>query len=427
MRKIFAGKGHAMRFIADFHIHSKYSRATSRDMEVSCLAQWARLKGIDLLGTGDFTHPVYLADLKSRLQPTGNGLFTLKNDDSKVHFMLTSEVSNIYHQGGKLRKIHTLIFAPNFELVEALNRKFDHYARLESDGRPIFTFPVRDLVKMIMDISDEFFIIPAHIWTPWFSLFGSNSGFESIEECFGNQLKYIHTLETGLSSDPPMNWRLSALDKYCLVSNSDAHSPNKIGREANVFDCSLDYYEIIDVLKSQDKERFLFTIEFYPEEGKYHYDGHRKCDILFSPEETRKHNALCPKCGRALTVGVMNRVDSLADRPMGAQPPSAIPCRHLVPLQEIIAEALGQGPDTKGVLMEYQRMIASLKNEFNILLDLPHDEIAKVAVPKIAEGIMRVREGKLNIVPGYDGVFGKVSIFSEDEAQEQETEQLGLF
>jgi len=396
-------------------------------MEVSCLAQWARLKGIDLLGTGDFTHPAYLADLKSKLQPTGTGLFILKEGDSKVHFILTTELSNIYHQGGQLRKIHTLIFAPNFELVEALNRKLDPFARLESDGRPIFTFPVRDLVKMMTDISEEFFIIPAHIWTPWFSLFGANSGFDSIEECFGDQIRHIHALETGLSSDPHMNWRISSLDKYCLVSNSDAHSPSKIGREANVFDCPMDFYQIVDAIKSQDKNRFLFTIEFYPEEGKYHYDGHRKCNILFSPEETRKHNAICPVCGKALTVGVMNRVDTLADRSPGTQPSSAIPCRHLVPLQEIIAAALGQGPDTKGVLMEYQRMISSLGSEFSILLDLPQNEIAKSALPKIVEGIMRVREGKLNIVPGYDGVFGKISIFSEEEAAEQESEQLGLF
>lgn len=420
-------RGNYMRFIADFHIHSKYSRATSRDMEVSCLAQWARLKGIDLLGTGDFTHPAYFADLKSKLQPTGNGIFTLKEGNSTVHFMLTTELSNIYHQGGQLRKIHTLVFAPSFQLVEVLNRKLDPFARLESDGRPIFTFPVRDLVKMIIDISEEFFIIPAHIWTPWFSLFGANSGFDSIEECFGDQLEHIHALETGLSSDPPMNWRLSALDKYCLVSNSDAHSPSKIGREANVFDCPIDFYQIVDTIKSRDKNRFLHTIEFYPEEGKYHYDGHRKCGILFSPEETRKHNAICPVCGKLLTVGVMNRVDSLADRPVGATPSSVIPCRHLVPLQEIIAEALGQGTDTKGVTMEYQRMISSLGSEFSILLDLSQEEIAKVALPKVTEGIIRVREGKLNIVPGYDGVFGKISIFSEKEAAEQESEQLGLF
>ena len=416
-----------MRFIADLHLHSKYSRATSRDMEVTRLSQWARLKGIALLGTGDFTHPAYLAYLKSKLQPAESGLFTLKGSDAKVHFMLTSEVSNIYHQGGQLRKIHTLILAPSFELVEALNRRFDSFARLESDGRPIFTFPVIDLVKIITDISEEFFIVPAHIWTPWFSLFGANSGFDSIEECFGNQLKYIHALETGLSSDPPMNWRLSALDKYCLVSNSDAHSPSKIGREANAFDCPMDYYQIVDSIKSRDKSRFLFTIEFYPEEGKYHYDGHRKCGILFSPEETRKNNSFCPVCGQKLTVGVMNRVDYLADRPAGFTPPSAIPCRHLVPLQEIIAEALGQAPDTKGVLAEYQRMIASLGTEFSILLDLSQEEIAKGALPRVVEGTMRVREGKLNIIPGYDGVFGKISIFSQEEAEEKESQQLGLF
>jgi len=284
-------------------------------MEVEILDRWAKLKGIKVLGTGDFTHPGYFAELKSKLRSSGNGLFSLKGKEDYASFMLTAEVSNIFHQGGKLRKIHTLIFAPSFELAEALNRHLDELGRLEVDGRPIFSFPVKELVRMVSDISDQFLIIPAHAWTPWFSLFGANSGFDSMEECFGDELKHISTIETGLSSDPLMNWRLSALDRVCLISNSDAHSPSKIGREANVFDCPLDYYEIINAIKHKDTSKFLFTIEFFPQEGKYHYDGHRNCGVLFSPKESLRHRNICPVCGRGLTVGVMHRVETLADRP----------------------------------------------------------------------------------------------------------------
>jgi len=415
-----------MRFIADFHLHSRYSRATSSDMVVETIDRWARLKGIKVLSTGDFTHPGYFAELKSKLQSSGNGLFSLKGDDGYASFILTTEVSNIFHQSGKLRKIHTLIFAPSFELVEALNRQLDELGKLEVDGRPTFSFPVRELVRMIADISDQFLIVPAHAWTPWFSLFGANSGFDSMEECFGDELKHIYAIETGLSSDPQMNWRLSALDGVCLISNSDAHSPSKIGREANVFDISLDYFEIINAIKEQDRDKFLYTIEFFPQEGKYHYDGHRNCDVLCSPAESLRQQNRCPVCGRRLTVGVMHRVETLADRPEGYRPPHAIPARHMVPLAEIIAESLNQGVNTRAVDAEYHRLVEHFGSEFRILLDLPQEELVTFAPPKIVEGIMRMRQGKLNIRPGYDGVFGKISILSAKE-ETPPAEQMDLF
>jgi uncharacterized protein (TIGR00375 family) len=420
-----------MRFIADFHVHSKYSRATSKDMDVENMARWASLKGVSLLGTGDFTHPFYFAGLKQKLRPLGNGLFTLKKEyqknasESEVHFMLTTEVSNMFQQGGGSRRIHTMIFAPSFEVVEKINNELSELGKLSSDGRPIFGFSAKELVEIITDISDECLLVPAHAWTPWFSVFGANSGFDSIEECFEEQSKHIFCIETGLSSDPQMNWRLSTLDKISLISNSDAHSPNRIGREANVFDCEMDYKEIIKIIKTKDKEKFLFTIEFFPEEGKYHFDGHRNCGILFSPTESRKNKNICPVCGRRLTVGVMHRVETLADRPEGFVPEGAIPCRHLVPLTEIIAEALNQGVETKGVENEYLKLVSTYGSEFRILLDLPLEELEKSTPPKILEGIKRVREGNINIIPGFDGVYGKIQIFEKKE--KEETKQLGLF
>ena len=420
-----------MRFIADFHVHSKYSRATSKEMDVESMAKWASLKGVNLLGTGDFTHPFYFAELKQKLRPLGNGLFTLKKEYHKnasqadIHFMLTTEVSNMFQQSGGSRRIHTLIFAPDFEVVEKINNELSELGKLSSDGRPIFGFPAKELVEIITDVSDECFLAPAHAWTPWFSVFGANSGFDSIEECFEEQSKHISCIETGLSSDPQMNWRLSSLDKICLISNSDAHSPSRIGREANVFDCEMNYKEIIKTIKTKNKEKFLFTIEFFPEEGKYHFDGHRNCGILFSPAESKKNKNICPVCGRKLTIGVMHRVETLADRPEGFVPENAIPYKHLIPLMEIIAGALNQGVETKGVENEYLRLVSTYGSEFRILLDLPLGELEKSTPPKILEGIKRVREENVNITPGFDGVYGKIQIFGEKE--KEETKQLGLF
>lgn len=417
-----------MQIIADFHIHSKYSRATSKEMDVETLGKWADIKGINLLGTGDFTHPAYFCSLKSKLESEGNGFFRLKEKNANAKFILTAEVSNIFSQGSKKgRRIHNLIFAPSFEAVIKINSKLEKRGKLSSDGRPIFGFPAKELVKMIMDISDECMIIPAHAWTPWFSVFGANSGFDSIEECFGEESKYIYAIETGLSSDPAMNWRVSALDKISLISNSDAHSPKKLGREANVFDCEFSYSEIMKVLKEKDTKKFLYTIEFFPEEGKYHYDGHRNCKVLLTPAETKKHNYICPNCNGKITVGVMHRVEVLADREKGFIPKKAIPYKSLVPLQEIIAECLGFGVDSGAVVNEYKRVVSLGGSEFKILLDLEQDDLKKIASPKIVDGIMRIRKGKVSITPGYDGEYGKVKIFEAEEEKQSGDEQMSLF
>lgn len=416
-----------MRFIADFHIHSKYSRATSKEMEVETLARWAKKKGLSLLGTGDFTHPTYFTELRSKLEPCGNGLFQLKKGDPEIRYLLTTEVSNIYSHGGKVRRIHTLIFAPSFEVVERIRSKLGNLGKLSSDGRPIFGFSARDLATMILDISEECMIIPAHAWTPWFSIFGANSGFDSIEECFGEMSAHIHAIETGLSSDPEMNWRLSALDSITLLSNSDAHSPDRVGREANAFDCALDYKEITEAIRKKDRKKLLFTIEFFPEEGKYHYDGHRDCKVIFSPSETKANQYLCPKCQKKLTVGVMHRVEELADRPVGFIPKNAIPSIHLIPLEEIIAAALGQRVGTKAVETEYEKLIEKGGPEFRILLDASPEELASFVPPKTLEGIIRMRQGKVSILPGHDGVYGQITLFPEKGEEQESKEQLKLF
>lgn len=420
-----------MRIIADLHIHSKYSRATSKDMNLDVLAQWARVKGIDLLGTGDFTHPAHFASIEEKLEPAGNGLFVPKKKSSspkQTGFMLTAEVSNIFSQGGKTRKLHSLIFAPSLDAARKINAAFGAIGNVSSDGRPIFGFSGQDLVKIVMDADPDCMVVPAHAWTPWFSVFGSKSGFDSIEECFGDYSKYIHAIETGLSSNPQMNWRLSALDKITLISNSDAHSPSKLGREANVFDCRLDYFEIMDVIKKKDSARFLYTVEFYPEEGKYHYDGHRACGVLYSPQETKKANGACPVCGSGLTVGVVSRVEELADRIEGFTPPDAIPARHLVPLEEILAEALGCGVNTQKVQKEYRRLTTEAGSEFSLLLDASDDDIKKLASPDAAEAIIKVRKGELSIVPGFDGEFGKIKIFGKaEDIKPTGPVQIGLF
>jgi uncharacterized protein (TIGR00375 family) len=416
-----------MRFIADFHIHSKYSRATSKAMEVETLAQWAKKKGIALLGTGDFTHPTYFAELRARLEPLGNGLLKLKKGDQEIRYILTTEVSNMYTQGGKGRRIHTLIFAPSFEVVEAIRSRLGNLGKLSSDGRPIFSFSAKELAKMILDISSDCLIIPAHAWTPWFSIFGANSGFDSIEECFGEMTPHIHAIETGLSSDPEMNWRLSSLDPLTLISNSDAHSPNRLGREANAFDCERNYQEITEAIRKKDQRKILFTIEFFPEEGKYHYDGHRQCGVVFAPSQTKASQYLCPHCHKKLTVGVMHRVDELSDRPDGFIPKNAIPSIHLIPLEEIIAEAMGFRMGTKSVESEYERLVEKGGSEFHILLDATPDELKTYVPERILEGILRMRQGKVSILPGHDGVYGKINLFPEEKQGEESKEQLKLF
>jgi uncharacterized protein (TIGR00375 family) len=419
---LLPGETKVPRFIADFHIHSKYSRATSPEMDVAHLSRHAQIKGIDLLGTADFTHPFYLAELKEQLQPLGNGLF--KHGDT--HFILTAEVCNNFYRKGSGKRIHNVIFAPSFETVERINARLQGFGRLASDGRPQLKLSAPDLVKMVLDIDPDCLVIPAHIWTPWFSMLGANAGFDSVEECFQDQTEHIFAVETGLSSDPPMNWRLSTLDRFCLISNSDAHSPAKIGREANVFDTELDYRAIVEAIKKRDNGKFLFTVEFFPQEGKYHYDGHRKCDVLLSPRESMRDDDRCPKCGQRLTIGVMHRVEELADRPEGYVPPGAIPCKHLVPLMEVIAEAIGKGVDTVAARTMFDHLTQRFGSEFHILLDLPEEKLESEFPERVGQGIIKMRRGELNIRPGYDGVYGQVRIFEEQGAG-REQDQLSLF
>ncbi|MFA7283949.1 MAG: endonuclease Q family protein [Candidatus Omnitrophota bacterium] len=412
-----------MEFIADFHIHSKYSRATSRDMDVKHLTHWARLKGITLMGTGDFTHHLWLEELKHNLEDCGNGLFQCDG----IYFMLTAEISSIYSKGGRGYRIHNLIFAPSFAVVDRINNAlFSRGANLSSDGRPIIGLPAAELARIVFDIDPNCMVVPGHIWTPWFSLFGSMSGFDKIEDCFEDQTPRIFALETGLSSDPAMNWRLSALDRFTLISNSDSHSPQKIGREANVFNCELSYAEIRRVLKEKDKNKFLYTIEFFPEEGKYHFDGHRACGICWSPAQTREHGGRCPKCGKSVTVGVVNRVEKLADRVEGFTPQNAIPFKNLIPLDEIIASAKGLGKGSVSVEREYLLYLNKFGTEFDVLLKASREDLMKGLPPKIAEGVLLARQGKVNIRPGYDGEYGVVSVF-DGSSEDKKEEQLNLF
>ncbi len=415
-----------MKFIADFHIHSKYSRACSPQMDLENLDRWAKIKGIKVLGTGDFTHPEWFKSLKEKLEPAEAGLYKLKNGDSETRFILTSEISCIYSKGGKVRKIHIIVFAPNFEAVEKINTHLGWIGNLKADGRPILGLDAKELAKIVLGISEYCLIVPAHLMTPWFSLFGSKSGFDSIEECFEDYSKYIFAGETGLSADPAMLWRMPDGRKITLISNSDAHSPKKIGREVNVFDTEISYPAIVEAIKSKDPQKFLYTIEFFPQEGKYHYDGHRKCELSLSPQESKKYNNICPRCGKPLTIGVLNRVNSLADRPEGFKPENAIPFKSLVPLEEIIAESKGVLPGAKQVEKEYNNLIEKLGSEFKILLDIPKKELESATLPEITEGIMRVREGKVYIEPGFDGVFGKIRIFSKEE-QKKLSKQGTLF
>ncbi|OGZ32683.1 MAG: DNA helicase UvrD [Candidatus Niyogibacteria bacterium RIFCSPLOWO2_12_FULL_41_13] len=407
-----------MKIVADFHIHSKYSRATSPDMNLENLNIWAKKKGINVMGTGDFTHPLWFKEIQEKLEPAEPGLFVLKNDKQGTRFILTVEISSIYSKNGKVRRIHNLVFLPSFESAEKFNNRLSLKGNLKADGRPILGLDAKELLKIALNADEKSFFVPAHAWTPWFSIFGSMSGFDSIEECFDELSPNIRAIETGLSSSPEMNWRLSKLDKIALISNSDSHSPQRIGREANVFNCDPDYFSIIEAIKSKNPEKFLYTIEFFPEEGKYHFDGHRNCNIRFSPEETKKHNGICPVCGKPVTAGVMNRINKLADpeRPDGFQlENAAIPCKKTVPLDEIIADTLGVGAKSKRVMKEYDLLIEKIGGEINILIDEPIEKISEIAGPRIAEAISRVRQGKLVIQPGYDGEYGKIKIFRENE------------
>jgi uncharacterized protein (TIGR00375 family) len=414
-----------MEFIADFHVHSKYSRATSRDMDVQHIAQWAKLKGITLMGSGDFTHHLWLEELKYKLQDLGNGLF--KYED--IYFILTAEISSIYSKKGKTYRIHNLIFSPSFKTTDKINATLSRYGNLASDGRPILGMDAAEVARIIFDIDENCMVVPGHIWTPWFSLFGSMSGFDRIQDCFENQTPKIFALETGLSSDPAMNWRLSSLDRFTLISNSDSHSPSRIGREANVLNCELSYKAIREVLKTKDKARFLYTIEFFPEEGKYHYDGHRLCGVRLSPQQTRENKGICPKCGKPVTVGVLSRVDKLADRPEGYTPSNAIAYKNLIPLDEIVAQVKGVASTSVAVERDYRSFIAKFGTEFDILIRATPAELIKGLPKRVADGVLKVRQGKVNINPGFDGEYGKIALFdaNEDPLASKGEQQLSLF
>jgi len=401
-----------MEIITDLHLHSKYSRAVSSRMTIPQMAEWGRKKGIHLLATGDWTHPLWLKELKANLEEIGEGLYQAK-DTNGPYFLLSTEVSSIYSQGGRLRKIHNLVLAPSFETVEKINAGLlRRGGNLMADGRPVTGTSSRDLAALILGIDKNCLVIPAHIWTPHFSLFGSNSGFDSLQECFGEMSKYIYAIETGLSSSPNMNWRIKELDSRSIVSFSDSHSPEKLGREATVFKVnSQKGFNYFDIKKAIKEQKIAYTIEFYPEEGKYHFTGHRNCGIRQSPEETKKLGAVCSVCGKKLTVGVMHRVEQLAKRPVGFQPQNRPPYRMLVPLMEILSESLQTGISSQNLQNEYNKLITTFASEFEVLLRTKIEEIERLSGAKIAEGIKKVRQGDLVIEPGYDGVFGKVSIW----------------
>ena len=421
------------RFIADLHIHSRYSRATSRQCDPENLHLWAGYKGIDLIGTGDFTHAKWREELKEKLEPSGEGLYSLKEEfkralskdapqvfNHNIKFIVTGEISSIYKKNGRVRKVHNLIVLPGLEEAERLSKRLEKIGNLHSDGRPILGLDSHDLLEISLEVCPEVLFIPAHIWTPHFSLFGANSGFDSIEECFEDLVPNIYALETGLSSDPEMNWRLSALDEFTLVSNSDAHSPGKIGRESNLFDTELSYSGILKALKGEKRggtTGFLGTIEFFPEEGKYHYDGHRNCKIRWTPRETKSAGGICSVCGHKVTVGVLHRVEELADREEGIKPSGSKPFYNLIPLPEIIGNALGRGPNTKTVTKEYFNLIMKFGSELNVLRETPISQIAKEAGSVVAEAIRRLRDGQVYIEPGFDGEYGIIQVISDDERE----------
>ncbi len=410
--------------IADLHIHSKYSRATSKDCVPEALDLWARRKGIGLVGTGDFTHPAWRAELADKLAPAEEGLYTLKGRAGGPRFVVTGEISTIYKKDGRTRKVHSLILLPSLEAAEALSLRLEAIGNIHSDGRPILGLDTRDLLEITLESCPEAVFIPAHIWTPHFSLFGAFSGFDTIQDCFGDLTPYIHALETGLSSDPPMNWRLSALDGYQLVSNSDAHSPSKLGREANLLDIQPSFPALSRALQTGDGLKG--TIEFFPEEGKYHFDGHRPCHQCLTPEQAVAAGGKCPICGKKLTIGVLHRVEELADRPEGYEKPAAAAFESLVPLPEVIAAANGGSATGKKTLELYETMLQKLGAEFRILREVPPEDVERVAGPCVAEGIRRLRAGRVERDPGYDGVYGTIGLLTPAE-REALNGQVSLF
>jgi DNA helicase-2/ATP-dependent DNA helicase PcrA len=415
-----------VRFIADLHIHSKYSMACSKDCDLEHLTWWARRKGVTLVGTGDFTHPAWFDHLRESLVAAEPGLFRLRDDLDReisrtlppnlggrdVRFLLSVEISTIYKRADRTRKVHHLVYVPDFDAAAGFNRRLGRIGNLGSDGRPILGLDSRDLLEIALESGDGSYLVPAHLWTPWFAVLGSKSGFDAVEDCYADLADHIFAVETGLSSDPPMNWRLSALDRYRLVSNSDAHSPPMLGREATVLDTDLDYFAVRRAFETG--VGLEGTIEFFPEEGKYHTDGHRKCGVRMEPPQTRAHNGRCPECGKPLTVGVLNRVEELADRPVGYRPEDAPDVHSLVQLPLVMSELLGVGSRSKRVIREIDALTAALGPELAILRDVPVDDI-KGHSPLLAEAIDRLRRGAVIREAGYDGEYGVIRLFEPGE------------
>ena len=431
-----------MTFYADLHVHSRFSRATSRNCDLEHLAIWARKKGIGVVGTGDFTHPAWRAELKEQLVPAEPGLFRLRPDLERavegqlppacggsltaVRFMLSVEISTIYKKGDKTRKIHHLVYAPDFDSADRLVASLSKIGNLHSDGRPILGLDSRHLLEMTLESGPGSYLVPAHVWTPWFAALGSKSGFDAVDDCYGDLSPHIFAVETGLSSDPPMNWRVSSLDRFRLVSNSDAHSPEKLGREVCVFHTEMDYFALRRALETGGG--YGGTLEFFPEEGKYHHSGHRKCGVSLTPDEVNEYGSACPVCKRPMTLGVMQRVEELARRGhsihrdedgLVRSPDGRPPFRSLVSLQQILSEAMSVGINTKRVQGAYSSLVEQFASELNVLLDVPSGEVA-TALPRygqpLAEGLEKVRIGDIHVVPGFDGQYGTVKVWPDESA-----------
>lgn len=415
-----------MKFLADLHIHSRFSLATSKNTDVENLCVAARKKGITVLGTGDFTHPGWFGELKNKLVQAEEGLygpnkiisgkidkFIPESCRGITRFIPTSEICNIYKKGGKTRKIHSIIVLPELSVVEKLNRRLKGLGKTESNGRPIFTFDVVNMLEMVFDVSDRAMFIPAHIWTPWYSVFGSISGFDSIEECFGNFSEYIFAAETGLSSDPDMCREFSGLDKITLISNSDAHSPLKVGREANIFDTSLCYDSIISAIKRGNPKEFTGTVEYYPEEGKYYADGHRNCNLSLLPEETDRYSGMCPVCRKKITIGVLHRIQKLSDKSKNKA--ATLRCFKTIPLLEILSEIFQLNPGSKKVMLYYNNLLEQFGPELYILNFTGIEELRHSGIHLLAEAIERMRKNKVMITPGFDGKHGTVKLFKKEE------------
>ncbi|PWB38344.1 MAG: DNA helicase UvrD [Parcubacteria group bacterium] len=413
-----------MRKIIDLHIHSKYSRATSKHFDLANMVKWAEIKGVDIISCADFTHPVWSKVLQDNLiedQP-GSGIYKLRNSQTAVRFLLATEVSCIYSQGGQTRRLHLCVLMPSLEAVAKFNKLLTVAGgKLGSDGRPILGMSAKQVLRIMLEADPRSLMIPAHAWTPWFAVFGSKSGFNSLTECFEELTSHIRAIETGLSSDPAMNWQWSDLDNITLISNSDAHSGPHIGREANVMDLEeVTYQEIADIITKKDRKKFLYTIEFYPEEGMYHWDGHRLCNFSCSPADTKKkYKGICPQCKKPLTIGVLNQVDKLADRPLGSEKTSKhIPYKSIIPLPDIIADFYNINRSSKKVDALFQDIISRAGNEFKVLLDLGAEDLRKLMPESLAVGLIRSRENKIKLIPGFDGQYGRAEIFSPTEKKE---------